>query len=248
MASSMRRPKQVTLDNVVIYSMDSESPVAYEQIGLRVASPDRIATRLSVGDDAVLDARNTVPAETKNAEIGSEITQARRMQAGWQMGLGPPAEIALSLLRWSYMDLDLQTFHVFAGPVILSPNLHLKNNTGQQFREAMYVDLARNLKYFIPGFAAGQEIDLQSITPSAVWRDVRAPNGVIGVREAVVDTTVPERGPFSLKAVPYFNLQWGAGRHFFVGLSAGPAPDASLTGVHFERKNVALTVVSLDQP
>lgn len=247
-ASSMRRPKNVTLDDVVIYSMDSRSPVAYEQIGLRVSSPDRMATSISVGDDGVVDTRNSAPSETTNAEIATEITQSRRMQAGWQMKLGPPPEIGLSLLRWSFVDLDLQTFHVFAGPVILTPDLHLKNNTGQQFGEAMYLDFAQNRKYFMPGLASGQEIDIRSMVPTAIWRDVSTPNGKFAMRQAVMDPTVPDRGPLSLKGVPYYGLQWGAGTHFFVGLSDRPAPDTSLTGVHFVRQNVALTAVALDPP
>ncbi len=246
-ASSLHRPKQVGLDDVVIYRMDGESPVAYEQIGLRVSSPDRMATSVSVGNNAVLDAHSSVPAQTSNAEFANEITNARRVQPGWRMSLGPPAEIDLSLLRWSFVDLDLQTFRVFSGPVVLNPNLQLKNNTGQNFQEAMYLDFERNHRYMIPGLAPGQEVDLARIAPTAIWRDVVTNNGQSTVRQAVVDPG-PDQGPLPLKAIPYTAFPFGTGKHFFVGMSDGPLPDTNLAGQQFVRHNVAFTIIRLDQP
>jgi hypothetical protein len=246
-ASSMRRPKHMTLDDIVVYRMDSRSPIASEQILVRVSTPDRIATSVSVGDGALLDAHGSAPWKTENAHIATEITRAQATTPGWQMQLGPPVEVDLSLLRWSFADLDFETFHVFPGSLRMVSEMHLRNNSGQLFREAVYLDIENNLKYFVPGLAPGQEVDLRSIPSEPIWRDVTVTTGrnQLTTRQSAADPPVSQR-PFSLKRVPCEDLRFGNSNHFVVALSDAPVPDASLRGMRFVRQNLAVTVVALD--
>ena len=244
-SSSMRRPKHVQLDDITVYRMDSRSPVAYEQINLRVSSPSRTVTTVSVGDQAVLRSGSDVP-ETPTAEIATEITGVRGSRTGWKMNLGPPAEIDLALLRWSFADLDLQSFHVFPGSIDIDSDLHLVNHTGQQFREGLYFDFDRNQKFLIPGLAPGQEIAVANLPSTAIWKDVEVNQFVS--RQPVVDESVANQRPLPLRAIPYTAFELKAGTHFFVGASDGPAPQTNLAGSRFVRQNYVVTVVSLDQP
>ncbi len=245
-SGSMRRPKQVQLDDITVYRMDTRSPVAAVQIDLRVSSPSRLATTVSVGPDAVLRSENSGGQDKPNAEIAMEITGNHSSPSGWEMNLGPPAELQLDLLRWSFADLDLQAFHVFPGSVTIDSDLRLSNHTGQQFREGMYLDFDRNQKFFVPSLAPEQQIATNNLSSTAIWKDVEINQFVS--RQPVVDESANNQHPLPLRAIPYTAFEFGPGTHFFVGVSDAPAPDTNLTGTQFVRQNFVVTIVSLDQP
>jgi len=70
-----------------------------------------------------------------------------RVPQEYDIHLGQPSQIELSLLKWSFHDLNLEGLHEFSGTVhMVKPN-RLRNDTGQRFGEAVYVD--KRLKYIL---------------------------------------------------------------------------------------------------
>jgi len=193
LAGSANRPRQVTLDDLPVYWMDSKSPMASETIGLSVSSPERQSLAVSVGDGAILTAGSPANARGSDVDIATEITHERRLQPGWDVRLGPPVQVELSLLRWSFTDLDFQTLHTFPGTVMMSHNLHLKNETGQLFREAMYLDFPENKKYLIFELSPGQEVDLTAVPPAPIYVRIRREAGEFTVESNEEPPGAPHR-------------------------------------------------------
>ena len=248
-ASSSHRPKKVTLDNVVIYWMDNKSPDAWGSMGIRVSSPERQKLELSV-EDAVLTTARPVNTNQPSVNIATDITREQRFQPGWRAQLGSPFKVGLSLLRWSFTDLDFQTFHTFSGTVTMDRNLHIKNGTGQEFKEAMYLDFPNNRKYLIPGLRPGQEVDLNSVSWSPIWIRVRRSSGAytFETNEAPPDGSPVPKGGFHLKDLPYSGFQFGGLSRVFVGRSDGPTPPANIAGMQIAQNQLVLMVVAMDQP
>ncbi len=251
LASSANRPSKVILDDTAVYWMDAQSPIAREEIGLRISTPERQTIGVSVGDGAMLHRfDNTYQPEAPTAEIANQITEARQHQRGWDVSLGPPFQTAIPLLRWSSSDLDLATFHVFPGSVTLGSGSHLKNGTGEDFQQALYFDFPGNKRCIIPHLAAGEEIDITNLACEEIYSERRAPNGRNGNPDAVdfINFIIMKySGPAPLKDIPV-GFKPVSTKRAFVGLSQEPVPGSSLSLKDFDRHNFALTVVSLDQP
>lgn len=247
-SSSTRRPKNFTLDDLAVYWMDGHSSVALGDFGLRVSSPQRRQIAVSVSDNVVLDAPERFRAQgSSSVNIASEITDKRRIEAGWQVQLGPPLEIKLRMLRWSLKDLELEGFREFSGSVHWTSATRLKNDTGQRFREGIYLDFKANKKYVISSMAPGEEIDLTGMPAEVIWikdKEESRREQLENVRFA----RQPKNGPFSVAELPYSGFQFGPARRVFVGLSDERALGAKLQGVEFNQRSFALTVVSLDEP
>ncbi len=59
--------------------------------------------------------------------------------------------------------------HEFSGTVhFVAPN-RLRNDTGQRFEEAVYLDYNTNTLYALPALAPGAEISLDTITPKPIY-------------------------------------------------------------------------------
>lgn len=245
--SSRNRPRQVTLDNIAVYWMDDKSPNAWENIGLRVSSPERQQLDISVGDDAFLASSVPVNSGVSNADIATEITREQQLEPGWEVQLGPPIQTALSLFRWSFSDLDLQTFHKFAGTVTIDQGFHLKNATGQPFREALYLDFEGNKMYEIPSLGDGEQVDLNTLEPSPIWSREHPVRGeyTVGMYTRPADAS---QKPWHLKNLPYSGFDFNRARRVFVGLSDAPVPPVTIPGTSYVQHNFALTVVAMDQP
>jgi hypothetical protein len=95
MLSSAKRPKQLTVDDIPIYWMDSHSPIAQESLGLRVSSPRQQSVSLKIADDELITTRAAFQPNIPNAQIATAITESRREVSGWQVSLGPPLEVEL---------------------------------------------------------------------------------------------------------------------------------------------------------
>jgi len=249
LAGSANRPKQMTLDTISLYLMDPRSPIAVENTGLRVSTPERRLVTVSTADRAVLGVNAPFSSNGTNVEIATEITEARRLQLGWQARLGPPLEVDLSLLRWSFADLDLQSFRTFPGSVTLSQGMILKNDTGQKFSQAVYLDFPDNLKYPISKLAPGEEINLTGVTPEVIWKKQEdGPPLPLPPNQYYQYARGHDGGPFGLQDLVYLGYVSGSHSHVFVGASDEPVSVTDLSAPGFIRKNLAVTVVLLDQP
>jgi hypothetical protein len=238
-SSASRRPKDFRLDNLVSYYMDSRSPLAVADYTLRVSAPERREVSVSVADRAVFTSSNFAEEEA-NSQIWVEMNrQATQRRREYDIRLGPPSLVDLSMLKWSFQDLNLQGLREFSGTVhLVAPN-RLRNDTGQRFDEAVYLDYSANALYALPAMGPGEEIQLDSITPKP-----------IRTKDGQMQTWIPPNnlGKQTLQDMALTgSFPLANGRRVFAGLSDGPGLPVELsvphqTGVH------SLIVVALEQP
>jgi hypothetical protein len=121
----------------------------------------------------------------------------------------------------------------------VAPN-RLRNDTGQSFDEAVYLDYTQNALYALPALAPGQEIQLDAITPKPIYTK----NGNWQV--SVTPDLDPHKQTLQDVAITNGLPLAGWGREF-AGLSDGPALPVELNVPH-QRNVHALIVVALEQP
>ncbi len=235
-SSASRRPRGFRLDNLATYYLDAKSPLAAVNYSLRVSAPERRDVLVSIADPAVFTYSNS-SGEELNGEIWAEMNRQRpQVPHEYDIRLGPPSQIELTMLKWSFHDLDLLGMHEFAGTVhFIAPN-RLRNDTGQQFGEAVYLDYASNALYTLPALVPGEEIQLDAITP----RPLRRPQGWI---RPEVDTSAQMLPRLARNG----ELPFAGARRVFAGLSDAPALPVELNVPH-QRSVHSLIVVALDQP
>ncbi|MGD0426109.1 MAG: hypothetical protein ABSC10_05255 [Candidatus Acidiferrales bacterium] len=245
LSGAARRPKNYTLDNATIYWMDGRSPVALEDVAVRVSTPERGDVRLAVNDDVVAIPGTLRSADEPEVEIGASMLNKARSLQGWNMDLGSPTVVQMPMLRWSFEDLGFQGFHSFAGTVHWTSQTKLKNETGMAFREAMLFDFSANKQYALSAIAPGEEIDLAGMKFADIWTPEHAPNNRFGIR---IDSTrtdiIP---PFSVAEVPYSGFQILNSGQMFAGLSDTPVSGTELEPAAVHRSATALTLVYLGE-
>jgi hypothetical protein len=243
LSGAARRPKNYTLDNATIYWMDGRSPVALEDVAVRVSTPERGDVRLAVNDDVVLIPGTLRSGDEPEVEIGASMLNKARLLQGWNLDLSSPTLVQMPVLRWSFEDLSFQGFRRFPGTVHWTSQTKLKNDTGVAFREAMLFDFSANRQYVLSAIAPGEEIDLAGMKFADIWTPQHVPNNQFGIR---IDSTrtdiIP---PFSVAEVPYLGLQILNSGQMFAGLSDTPVPGADLQPAAVHRSTTALTLVHL---
>ncbi len=231
-SSASRRPKDFALDNLAVYYMDGKSPLAAADYELRVSAPDRRNVSVSVADPAVFT-YFTPTSDEANSQIWSAMNQQRaRLAPEFDIHLGPPSQMVLSLLKWSFQDLTMQGLHQFPGTVhLIAPN-RLRNDTGQQFSEAVYIDRSANSIYALPPVASGQEIQLDTITPVPFQ-----------VRDASGQFFPGDSGKLSLQELAVRGaLGLASQARAFAGFSDGPALPVDLDVAHQENRHSLILV------
>ena len=244
--SSSRRPKDFTLDDVRAYWMDGSSPAAFQQIGIRVSSPERAQFGLSINDDVILAPSDSQAFESPGVDIGTEMTGRPRLEPGWQIELGPPLQMQLGMLRWSFKDLYFEGIRELPGTVHWTSGSRLRNDTGQIFREAIYLDFPKNEELIVHGLAPGKELDLANLTPKEIYGDKK--KGTVGRIQLNQMPQQPRKGPLSVEEVPYLGINLGPGRQVFVGLRDVPESNVKLSVAENMRQSISLTIVCLDRP
>jgi hypothetical protein len=239
-SSASRRPKIFHLDNLAAYYLDGRSPLAVADYNLRVSAPDRKDVLVSVADPAVFT-YFTSTGEEPNSQIWSELNrQGVQVPREYDIRLGPPSQIELSLLKWSFQDLNLQGLHEFSGTVhLVAPN-RLRNDTGQRFSEAVYLDHTSNALYALPALVPDEEIQLDAITPRQIRTQNQAVQALVGTNLDYSKLTLQE---LALTGALGFA---GPGR-VFAGFSDGPALPVELNLPH-QNSVHSLIVVSVEQP
>ena len=238
-SSSSNRPKEFRLDNLDSYYLDSRSSLAAAEYHLRVSAPERREVTVSVADPAVFEFANYGRVQA-NSQIWTEMNGGESpAEMEYDIILGPPRETELSLLKWSFHDLKLRGLRQFPGTVhFVAPN-RLRNDTGQNFSEAVLIDNVAHVSYKLPPFSPGEELLLDPHTAQAIpsedeQQTTRRRRGVQD-RQGLTDL-------MKLGAV-----NWGREGRFFAGISDGPALPADLNLPH--QQNVhTLVVVNLEQP
>jgi hypothetical protein len=237
-SSASRRPKNFRLDNLATYYLDSRSPLAVADYNLRVSAPDRRDVLVSIADPAIFTSSNFAEDES-NSQIWAEMNrQAAQQRRTYDIHLGPPTQVELTLLKWSFRDLSLQGLREFPGTVHFVGPDRLRNDTGQSFSEAVYLDHASNALYQLPALAPGEEIRLDRITPKKIETkdDARQPwMGIDYNKQTLQELGL--RGAFSFV---------GEAR-VFVAFSDGPALPVELNTPHQQSVHT-LIVVALEQP
>jgi hypothetical protein len=239
-SGASRRPKSFRLDNLATYYLDARSPLALTDYNLRVSAPERRDVLVSVADPAVFTSSNFAEEES-NGQIWAEMNrQAAQVRREYDIRLGPPSQVDLSLLKWSFRDLNLRGLHEFSGTVhFVAPN-RLRNDSGQRFDEAVYIDYPANALYALPALAPGEEIQLNTMTPRPIYRKNGDSQALIlpnldsskqTLQEATLTGGLPLAG-------------WG---QVFAGLSDGPALPVELNVPHQQSVH-SLIVVVLEQP
>jgi len=239
-SSASRRPKNFRLDNLATYYLDARSPLAMADYNLRVSAPERRDVRVSVADPAVFISSNFV-GEEPNSQIWAEMNrQAEQARRAYDIRLGPSSQVELPMLKWSFQDLSLQGLHEFSGTIrFVAPN-RLRNDSGQNFGEAVYLDYVANNLYSLPALAPGEEISLEAITPKPIYskggilQALAPPNADAG-KQTLEQVALTGGLPFS---------SWG---RVFAGLSDGPGLPVGLNVPH-QNSVHSLIVVVLEQP
>jgi hypothetical protein len=223
--------------------MDGRSPVALEDVGVRVSAPSRGDVRLVVNDDVVVLPGALRSAEEPEVEIGADMLNKARLLQGWNIEMGSPTFVQMPMLRWSFEDLSFQGFHRFPGTVHWTSQTKLKNETGVAFREAMLFNFSANKQYVLPAMAPGQEVDLAEMKFADIWTPQRDPNVQFSLPFNFPRTD--NATPFSVAEVPYAGFQIMNSGQMFAGLADEPVPSAELRPAGVQRSATALTLVYL---
>lgn len=238
-SGASQRPKEFRLDNIATFYLDARSPRAAADYELRLSAPERRNVVVSIADPAVYTYSSFITGGQPNSQIWAELNQrTARAAFEYDIQLGPPSEVSLSLLKWSFRDLNLRGLREFSGTVhFVAPN-RLRNDTGQYFSEAVYLDDRANALYKLPPIEPRQEIQLDTIPSKPIrTRDVGA---------IVVLPNLDESGVLLRElATSYLPLANAGG--LFAGFSDGPALPVELSA-HHEQDTHSLIVVALDQP
>ena len=239
-SSASQRPKSFRLDNLATYYLDARSPLAMADYNLRVSAPERQDVLVSVADPAVFTSSNFAEEEP-NGQIWAEMNRQRtEVRRTYDIRLGPPSQIELSMLKWSFRDLSLQGLHEFPGTIHFVALNRLRNDTGQHFNETVYVDYNSNAIYALATLAPGEEIQLDTITPTPIY-------GKDGNLQAGIPPGL-DYGKHTLQQLVQTGaLPFAVEGRVFVGLSDGPGLTAELNVPH-QRSVHSLIVVGLEQP
>jgi hypothetical protein len=235
-SSASRRPKGFCLDNLATYYLDARSPMAAVDYNLRVSTPDRRNVLVSIADPAVLTDSNS-NGEEPSDQIWTEMNgQRAQMPHEYDIHFGLPSQIELTMLKWSFHDLDLLGMHEFSGTVHFIATNRLRNDTGEQFGEAIYLDYTSNNLYTLPSLAPGAEFQLDAITPQPIrTAEPRVRPDIDYNKQTLTELALRDALPFA------------ASGRVFAGLSNDPALPVELNVPH-QRNVHSLIVVALEQP
>jgi hypothetical protein len=249
-SSSARRPKQFTIDNVALWWLDSHSPVAVKEVAIRVSSPERAALPVII-DDALVpvaarDFGRYFP-RSKDVNFGSGMTDKSNTQTGWDIHFGKPLTVNISVRRWSSEDLFFDGFQTFSGTVHWTTPTQLRNDTGIDFRDGLYIDYSAEKTYSLPNFVSGSEIDLAQLNSRPLY--LTDPKSLDNSGNSVRSLNCPPPTG-SLSAIQFLCTVFPPSntRRFFIGHSDAPVPTARL-GVPYEnRSRLGIVIVDMGTP
>ncbi len=136
-SSARNRPRNFGLDDMVIYRMDSLSPLATAQARIRISSPARSIVEPLVSADWVYEE----PAHGFGDFLdGPSFTGPRSYANVREILLEKSWQTRLSLRKWSFTELEFTGRHRFAGTIYRDSAGRLHNGTGISFQQAIVAD------------------------------------------------------------------------------------------------------------
>jgi len=156
-SSASNRPKQFLVEDVTFYWMDENSSVAAVERGERVSAPHRQTLNFLLNDKMIFagDRNRTGDALSVNP---FENDSPDQIINHWDVKTGPPVDVTLRMLQWSFRDLEFFGIELEPGTVRATGPDHLRNETGKSFTQALYVD--KDTMYSFDAIAAGADINL----------------------------------------------------------------------------------------
>jgi hypothetical protein len=158
-SSASNRPREFRAEEVTFYWMDENSPVAAVERGERISSPHRRTLDFVLNDNMILagDRNGTGTMLSVNP---FENDSQDQIANHWDVRTGPPVEVTLRMLQWSFRELEFDGIEKEPGTLRFAGPGHLRNDTGKSFSQALYVD--KDTVYTLDGLAAGADINLTS--------------------------------------------------------------------------------------
>jgi hypothetical protein len=154
----------------------------------------------------------------------------------------PEGEIALSMPRWTAQDLYFRGIHSFPGTVHETSSGRLRNDTGQRFFDAVFLDSGRNRLWLLGEVSPGAEIDLAQAHYVMLW-----PQGYNGDTDRPILPELAVDGSFLARLIwerTYPPWPGDPMDRRFYGLSTGPAqPVQLLASRHLQREYALLVVI-----
>ena len=261
-ASAARRPAQIGLDDLSVYWMDDRSNTAAVERRLRISSPHAGKIRLQVSGD------NSFEGSLELLDAGRGHGSILKSSAGnpWSLYLGDPLEFQFPIAQWAFVDLELSGIRNLAGTVRRQGAGVLRNETGQDFRQAVYVTESKI--FFLGELMAGAESDLAAARAAPTDNlniirigpaDERSPaqKGPSSADKPVLEIDPATGRQGGKEAEPFFLISelipqakedrkaWlGGSSGVFLGLSKDSPGGAEMEGRTYLRRQYLVTIVS----
>ena len=249
--ASRRGPRQVTVDYMAMHHLDSHSNDAFTAYGVRVSVPQKQTITLETPANALLNTRSQMDDRWQYADGysgGSPTVQLGRRfihgfdgvrYAGWDPL--PGSEITLHMQRRTSRNLQFAGITSFPGTVRDTTPNHLRNDTGQRFVDAVFVDSEQRRIWLLGQVTPGAEIDLSKIRyePPGLCDTVAFTRSTRGSESKSDDFFLSE---FACAWLDSRASNIAPTRRFY-GLSAGPAESAQPLDVRYRQQQYALTEV-----
>jgi hypothetical protein len=153
-ASARNRPRNFSLDDMVVYRMDDLSPLATADAKVRISSPRRSIVEPVLPAEWIYSPLRNF-ARTFDRPRRPVLNGSANVNA---FALGKTWETTLTLRKWSFTELDFTGSHRFAGTISRDATNRIRNGTGITFRQAIFVD--HNSVFLLGSFPAGESVDL----------------------------------------------------------------------------------------
>jgi hypothetical protein len=249
--ASRRGPRQVTVDYMAMHHLDSHSSDAFTAFGVRVSAPQKQQITLKTPVNALLNTRSQLEDRWQygdgysggfpTVQLGRQFIHGsdRVRYESWDPL--PGSEITLHMQRRTSRNLQFAGMTAFPGTIHETVPNHLRNDTGQRFFDAIFVDSEQRRIWLLGEVEPGAEIDLSKIRyePPALCETVAFTRNTRGFESKSDDFFLSEFACPWLDSRPSNIVPT---RRFY-GLSAGPAESAQPLGVGYQQRQFAVTEV-----
>jgi hypothetical protein len=243
--ASRRGPRQVTVDYMAVHHLDSHSNRAFTAYGVRVSVPQKQQITLKSLDNALLYPRLPYVDEYRGGfrtvQLGRRFIHGYDgiTNTGWDPI--PGGQIVVPMQRRTSRDLQFAGITSFPGTVRETVSNRLRNETGQRFFDAIFVDSENRRIWLLGEVTPGAEIDLSKVRyePPGLCDTVALTRSTRGSQSKSDDFFLSE---FACAWLDSRASNITPTRRFF-GLSTGPAESARPSGVRYQQQQYALTEV-----